>query len=163
MYINHGTIPPVSRQPPPTAARELAVALHDLAWLLPRTIDPQVEAGLDALPASELEVMRLLVRTPGLSVGDVARELGLQVSNASSAIASLVTRGLLQRQRDPDDGRVTRLEPTPQATAVRRRREAAWGLALRPRLARLTDAEARRLLEAAPALRALAAELAGSG
>ena len=76
----------MARQPPVAQTRELAVTLHDLAWLLPRTLDPQAEAELDVLPGSELEVMRLLVRRPGLSVGDVARELGLQPSNASAAV-----------------------------------------------------------------------------
>ena len=59
------------------AARELAVVLHDVAWLLPRTIGLRA-AREDPLPVSELEVMRLLVRRPGLSVNDGARELGMR-------------------------------------------------------------------------------------
>ena len=102
----------MARQPTAAQARELAVVLHDIAWLLPRTIDPWAEAGLDPLPASELEVMRLLVRAPELSVGEVARELGLQPSNASAAIRGLMARGLLERRRDARDGRISRLVPT---------------------------------------------------
>ncbi|HWI71163.1 MAG TPA: hypothetical protein VNT55_04350, partial [Baekduia sp.] len=64
------------------AAKDLAVALQDLAWLLPRTIGA-AELQRESLPLSELEVMRLLVRRPGLSVGDVASELGLHAPNAS--------------------------------------------------------------------------------
>jgi DNA-binding MarR family transcriptional regulator len=148
----------VSRQPHRAAARELAIALHDLAWLLPRTLDPEAEP--EPLPASELEVMRLLVRRPGLSVSDVARELALQTSNASTAVRTLVVRGLLERRRDDEDGRVTRLFPTARADEVRRRREQAWAQALRARLSELPDAEARRLLDAADALRSLADALA---
>jgi DNA-binding MarR family transcriptional regulator len=135
------------------------VALHDIAWLLPRTIDPRAEADLDPLPASELEVMRLLVREPGLSVGEVARELGLQPSNASAAIRSLQTRGLLERQPDGRDGRISRLTPTAQAQAIRRQREEAWGELLRARLRHLPPEDVAALIAAADPLRALAADL----
>ena len=149
----------MARQPPAAQTRDLAVALHDIAWLLPRTIDPWAEAGLDPLPASELEVMRLLVRAPGLSVGEVARELGLQPSNASAAIRSLQARGLLERKPDSRDGRISRLTPTAEAQAIRRRREAAWGELLRARLRRLPPEDVAALLAAADPLRALAADL----
>jgi DNA-binding MarR family transcriptional regulator len=142
------------------AARHLAVVLHDLAWLLPRTVG--LEAGRqDPLPQSELEVMRLLVRRPGLSVNDVARELGMQPSNASTAIRLLIARGTLERQADRADGRVTRLYPTPAAYAARDRRERSWGEALASVLDGLGAGDRRRLAEAAPALRLLAARLAG--
>ena len=149
----------MARQPPAAQTRDLAVALHDIAWLLPRTIDPWSEAGVDPLPASELEVMRLLVRAPGLSVGEVARELGLQPSNASAAIRSLQARGLLERKPDSRDGRISRLTPTAEAQAIRRRREAAWGELLRARLRRLPAEDVAALLAAADPLRALAANL----
>ena len=87
-----------------SAVRDLAVVLHDLGWRLPRTVGLEA-ARQDPLPQSELEVMRLLVRRPGLSVSDVARELGLQPSNASTAIRLLIARGTLQRQADSADGR----------------------------------------------------------
>ena len=154
-------MPAMKRQATPRGARDLAVVLHDLAWLLPRTVDPEAEVALDALPASELEVMRLLVRQPGLRVGQVARELGLRDSNASSAIRSLIARGLLERCADPADGRATRLVPTDRASDTRSRREAAWGRTLAARLRRLPDDEAAQLLDAVPALRALAHELGG--
>ena len=112
-------------------ARDLAVVLHDLAWLLPRTVGLEA-ASRDPLPQSELEVMRLLVRRPGLSVNDVARELGLQASNASTAIRLLIARGALERRADLADGRVARLYPTPDAYAARERRELSWGEALAP-------------------------------
>jgi DNA-binding MarR family transcriptional regulator len=150
-----------SASPARSSARALAVALHDLAWLMPRTIDLEGDAR-DALPPSELEVMRLLVRRPGLTVGDVARELGLQRTNASAAVRTLIGRGLLERARDVDDGRVARLTPTPRAIENRDRREAAWGEILGARLSRLGPDEAARVLRCAEPLRILAQELAGS-
>jgi DNA-binding MarR family transcriptional regulator len=152
----------MARQISAAQSRELAVALHDIAWLLPRTIDPWAEAGLDPLPASELEVMRLLVRAPELSVGEVARELGLQPSNASAAVRGLVARGLLERRPDQRDARVSRLAPTAKAQAIRRQREAAWGELLRTRLRRLPPEDVAALLAAAEPLHALAEKLAAS-
>jgi DNA-binding MarR family transcriptional regulator len=151
---------PMARQPTAAQARELAVVLHDIAWLLPRTIDPWAEAGFDPLPASELEVMRLLVRAPELSVGEVARELGLQPSNASAAIRGLMARGLLERRRDARDGRISRLVPTERAQTIRRQREAAWGELIRARLRRLAPEDVAALVAAAEPLRSLATNLA---
>jgi DNA-binding MarR family transcriptional regulator len=148
---------PASRKP---ASRDLAVVLHDLAWLLPRTVGLEA-ARQDPLPQSELEVMRLLVRRPGLSVNDVARELGMQPSNASTAIRLLIARGTLERQADRADGRVVRLYPTRAAYAARDRRERSWGEALASVLDGLGASDRQRLAEAAPALRLLAARLAG--
>ena len=150
----------MARQPTAAQARELAVVLHDIAWLLPRTIDPWAEVDLDPLPASELEVMRLLVRAPELSVGEVARELGLQPSNASAAIRGLVARGLLERRPDARDARISRLVPTERAQAIRWQREAAWGELLRARLRRLPPEDVAPLVAAVDPLRALVTDLA---
>ncbi len=150
------------RQLPAGKSRELAVALHDIAWLLPRTIDPWTEIELEEpIPPTELEVMRLLVRAPDLSVGQVARDLGLHPSNASAAIRGLLARGLLERKADSRDGRISRLAPTAKAEAIRRRREGAWGELLRTRLARMPPEDAANLLGAVDSLQALAVALAG--
>jgi DNA-binding MarR family transcriptional regulator len=149
------------RQLPAGKSRELAVALHDIAWLLPRKIDPWVEIeGEEPLPPTELEVMRLLIRAPDLSVGEVARSLGLHASNASAAVRGLLARGLLERKADSRDGRVSRLAPTAKAQAIRRRREGAWGELLRARLARMPPEDAAALLGAVDSLEALAVALA---
>jgi DNA-binding MarR family transcriptional regulator len=152
----------MARQPPAVRSRELAVALHDIAWLLPRKLDPWAEVGLDDLASSELEVMRLLVRAPGLSVGEVAQELGLRPSNASATIRSLMVRGLLERKPDERDGRISRLTPTAQAQAIRRQREEAWGELLRVRLRQLPPEDVAMLLDAAEALNSLAVALSGA-
>jgi DNA-binding MarR family transcriptional regulator len=152
----------MARQPSAVRSRELAVALHDISRLLPRKIDSWAQEGLEPLPPTELEVIRLLARAPGLSVGEVANELGLQPSNASAAIRGLVARGLLKRTPDGRDGRIFRLAPTPEANAVRRRYEGAWGELLRARLARMPPEAAAQLLGAADSLHALAAALSAA-
>jgi DNA-binding MarR family transcriptional regulator len=152
----------MARQPSAVRSRELAVALHDIAWLLPRKLDPWAEVGLEPLPPTELAVMRLLVRAPDLNVGEVARELGLQPSNASAAIRALMARGLLERTPDGRDRRMFRLAPTAEAQALRRRYEGAWGELLRARLAQLPPEDAAQLVGAADSLRALATGLSAA-
>lgn len=139
---------------------ELAVALHDVAWALPRTVDAEVEAELDPLPPSELEVLRLVLDRPGLNLGEAAEELGLQPSNASATVRVLVARGLLERRDDESDGRVTRLFPTRAAATTRRIREQKWGRRLDRHLSELAADHVEALVAAVPALRALAAQLA---
>src|SRR3954452_20988714 len=112
----------MARQP----ARDLAVVLYDLAWLLPRTIGAE-DAKRDPIPPTELEIMKLLVRRPGLSVTEIARELGLQPSNVSTAVRSLTDRGMVERRAHASDARVARLHPTRAATASRPGREQGWG------------------------------------
>ena len=149
------------RQPSAAKVRELAIALHDIAWLMPRKLDPWAEAGNDPLPQSELEVLRLLIRVPGQSVGELAQELGMHSSNVSATVRTLVGRGLLERQTDTRDGRIARLAPTAKARAIARQREEAWGELLRARLRRLHPEEVAQLLAATDSLAALVVNLAG--
>jgi DNA-binding MarR family transcriptional regulator len=139
-------------------SRELAVSLFNLAWLLPRTIGSE-DKQTDPLPRSELEVMRLLGRRPGTTVNDVARELGLQPSNASATIGSLVSRGLVERRDDPSDGRQVLLHLTPAAQESREHRERRWGHELATLLDQLSADERSRLLASAPVLATLAERL----
>src|ERR1700751_2216074 len=69
-------------EPTPT---DLAVVLHDLAWVLPRTIGRERDPR-HLLPASELEIMRLLVRRPGLSVNEGAAGLRLGGGDGCAAL-----------------------------------------------------------------------------
>ena len=134
--------------------------LYDLAWLLPRTVGA-AEARRDPMSPTELEIMKLLVRRPGLSVTEVARDLGLQPSNVSTAVRSLTERGMIERRAHENDARVARLHPTKQAVENRRAREGAWGAEMGRLLASLPAASAKQLRDAVPALRNLAEALAG--
>lgn len=137
----------------------LANALRDISWLLPRTLG-RAPSPTTELPRSEIEVMRLLVRRPGLSVNEAAAELGLQPPNLSAAVRSLEARGELERRPDPGDRRIVRLHPTAAAARNRAAQERAWGEALDQILTQLSAVERERLLDAAPTLAALAQALA---
>src|SRR3954451_5389829 len=144
----------MARQP----ARDLAVVLYDLAWVLPRPVGVD-DAKRDPIPPTELEIMKLLVRRPGLSVTEIARDLGLQPSNVSTAVRSLSQRKMVERRTHAGDARVGRLHPTAAATRNRRAREEAWGVDMERVLANLSADDRRRLREAVPALRSLAEAL----
>jgi DNA-binding MarR family transcriptional regulator len=150
---------PATRRPSARESRDLAVVLHDLAWLLPRTIGASA-AKAEPQPPTALEVMRLLSRRPGLSVNEVARELGIAPNNVSTAVTHLEAQGLLERRRDPSDGRVARLHPTPAAMDARARRERAWGEAMRDVLTSAPAEDSALLAAATPALHRLADLLA---
>jgi DNA-binding MarR family transcriptional regulator len=141
------------------STRELAVVLHDLAWLLPRTIGAAAMQA-EPQPPTALEVMRLLARSPGLSVNDVGREIGVQANNVSTAVTLLEERGLLEKRRDEEDGRVTRLHLTDHALEARARRERSWGESMHDAMAALNPTDAAALINASQALRALAEHLA---
>ncbi|MEU4237326.1 MarR family winged helix-turn-helix transcriptional regulator [Actinoplanes sp. NPDC026619] len=142
-----------------TDAEALAIVLHDLAWLLPRTIGAEA-ARAEPLPPTALEVMRLLTRRPGRSVNEVAAEIGVAANNVSTAVSQLEARGLLARRRDEADGRVIRLHPTATAHEARLRRERSWAERMAAALAHLPGDDADRLVSALPALRHLADGLA---
>jgi DNA-binding MarR family transcriptional regulator len=138
----------------------LANALRDIAWLLPRTLG-RAPNPARLLPRSELEVMRLLATRPGLTVSEAAAELEIRPPNLSTAVRSLVDKGLLERRQSATDGRSVRLHPTPRALRDRQAQERAWGAALDRVLEELDPADRRRLHDAAGALAQLAQALAG--
>jgi DNA-binding MarR family transcriptional regulator len=54
-------------------------------------------------------VLRVVGRFPGLSAGELARIVHLHPSTITGILHRLVSRGLLNRQRDPGDSRRARL------------------------------------------------------
>jgi DNA-binding MarR family transcriptional regulator len=145
----------------PAELRTLAVALFDLAWLLPRTIGAE-ERQSDPLPRSELEVMRLLGRRPGMGVNGVARELGLQPSNVSASVRSLVERGLVERRPTSEDRRQVLLFLTDEARRSREERERKWARQLGAVLEALPPAEREQIVAATSSLRELARHLSAA-
>lgn len=62
-------------------------------------------------------VLRVVGRFPGLSAGELAHIVRLHPSTITGVLQRLVSRGLLERERDPVDARRTRLRLRPSATA----------------------------------------------
>lgn len=68
--------------------------------------------ALSSLSASQSELLRLVLRAPGISVAEAAAELGLVPNTVSTLVGQLTEQGLLQRVPDPRDRRVARLTLT---------------------------------------------------
>lgn len=67
-----------------------------------------------SLTGSQLELLRLVRRRPGISVAEAARVLGLAPNTVSTLVHALTRRRLLLRAVDPEDRRVARLDLTPE-------------------------------------------------
>ncbi|MFE0135391.1 MarR family winged helix-turn-helix transcriptional regulator [Streptomyces sp. NPDC059037] len=138
-------------------ARELTPALYALSRVL--RFQGMEEAGLWRLPPSELELMRYVHAEPGVTVSVLARELGLHASNVSATVRGLVNQGLLEREKDPNDGRVVRLKPTLKAEQGMALIENAWAEIFADALATLSGEQRAALVASVPALEALGTAL----
>ena len=120
-------------------------------------------APLFELTGSQLELVRLLRRLPGVSVAEAAVELRLAANTVSTRVGQLVDAGFVVRVADPSDRRVVRLELAAETSEVmeawRDRRVDVVAHAI----ARLKPDEQDALAAAAPVLARLADELENVG
>ncbi|WP_194165260.1 MarR family winged helix-turn-helix transcriptional regulator [Deinococcus terrestris] len=140
---------------PSSADHLLTDTVQDLYWTLRRLADHATSAV--PLPLSEVEVLRHLHQYPGVSVSEIARDLGLQHSNVSATLRSLSARDLIVRRPDERDRRCTRLYPSPTALATRAEIDGAWARALAPFLEELSGEDRDALLGTRPLWKRLAA------
>lgn len=138
-------------------SHELGSLLHSLSWTIHRILPSA--AGLDPLPTSELVVLMRIHGEPGLTVSELAVQLGLRQSNASAAVKALVGRGLLERKTSPSDRRLALLYPTEAAEKNKRLIEEAWSGSISTALLKLPAEQVQAIVAAAEALAALEEEL----
>ena len=135
--------------------------LLDAVSALRRAVRRDVErpAELARLTSAQLELLRVVRRSPGISVTEAAAELRVAPNTVSTLVRQLGEAGLLERGVDPDDRRVGRLDLKPgvrrKVEAWRRRRTEMVERAV----ASLTPAERRRLEQALPVLLTVAEAL----
>jgi len=113
------------------------------------------------LTAAQVEILRLIARRPGISIGEAAAELGLADNTVSTLAIQLVKQGLLVRRADPEDRRVGRLS---LAGAAQRDRDLARErrhVVLAEVLALLDDTTYATLLRGLDALSAATAAFDG--
>src|SRR5690349_19146350 len=138
-------------------AAELLRTMSTIRRITRRGAAPVAE--LTALPGSQLELVRVVRRLPGISVGEAAEELAVAPNTVSTLVRQLSDAGVLRRVPDEDDRRVARLHLTPDTSrrveAFRDRRVALLGAAMDE----LDEAEQERLADAVEALGRLAARL----
>ncbi|MEV1333677.1 MarR family winged helix-turn-helix transcriptional regulator [Micromonospora costi] len=95
------------------ATARLGAVLSDLHRLLRRATNQRTNRS--ALPDAQVELMLLVRAHPGVSVKEAAGRLRTAPNTVSTLVRDLVTAGLIERERDPVDGRVARLRLTPAA------------------------------------------------
>ncbi|NMR29421.1 MarR family winged helix-turn-helix transcriptional regulator [Crystallibacter degradans] len=138
-------------------SHELGSLLHSLSWTIHRILPSA--AGLDPLPTSELVVLMRVHREPGLTVSELALQLGLRQSNASAAVKALADRGLVERRTSPTDRRLALLHPSEKAQKNKRLIEEAWSGSISTALLKLPAEQIQAIVGAAEALAALEEEL----
>jgi DNA-binding MarR family transcriptional regulator len=94
-------------------------------------------------------------------VSEIAEKLQMQTSNVSTAVRSLVQRGLVERHPDERDRRVVLLHPTARARAERRAIEDAIAAKVIAALETVPADDLRALQDAAPVLRVLTRLIGG--
>lgn len=131
--------------------------LRDLAWTVHRR--GVHSPGTPSLPMTEITVLTQVREDPGLTVGAISTRLGVRQPNASTAVRTLVERGLARREPSRDDGRVTLIFPTAAAEAEHSALAERWAGPVRAALNRLPAAQRTAIEAATEALRALEHEL----
>ncbi|MEU8301449.1 MarR family winged helix-turn-helix transcriptional regulator [Micromonospora sp. NPDC048909] len=94
-------------------AARLGAAVGELYRLLRRSANQR--ANRAALPLAQVELLLVIRAHPGVSVKEAAGRLRAAPNTVSTLVGDLATAGLLERERDPADGRVVRLRLTPAA------------------------------------------------
>ena len=99
---------------------DLAGELFGIVGRFRRQLRRSTQQGFDrnGLTQSQVELLRLVGRQPGISVREAAQELALVPNTASTLVSKLVADGMLVRSVDPDDRRVGRLRLTEPAQQI---------------------------------------------
>ena len=123
---------------------DLAGELFGIVGRFRRQLRRSTRQGFDrnGLTQSQVELLRLVGRQPGISVRETAQELALVPNTASTLVSKLVADGMLVRSVDPDDRRVGRLRLTEPAKQIADESRAARRATLAEVLDRL-DADDR--------------------
>ncbi len=147
MRNNSSTGPEVD-QSDPHRLHELLMDLVRVAGLL----HPDQTVPGQALPLSQLFALHELDTDAALSQRDLAERLRLEKSTVSRLVADLESRGLLNRERDPDNRRVYRLLITDQGRRAHAQARSAFHDQYVRMTAALTGRERTALLHGLPAL-----------
>src|SRR5690242_17124498 len=103
---------------PPKVTGSLTSELAKVLSRIGRGLRYHTRAAREALDItpSEVELLRLLDRRPGIRVHEAATELGIASNSVSTLVKQLARAGLLERTVDPQDGRAACLSLTPSAS-----------------------------------------------
>lgn len=97
------------------------------------------------LSAPQVWVLNVLDGAPGLSLNELSERLFAHPSTVSGIIDRLEERGVVRRERDPDDGRGVRLSLTPRGQRMVTGSPPPVQVGLRSALERMPAAQLRQL------------------
>ena len=132
----------------PEVQEELAPRLRLAITRMARRL--RQEAGTDLGP-SQVAALATIERHGPLSPSEVAERERIKRPTATRIVRRLEAAGLVERIKDPDDGRASILSATPEARAMLKRLRARKTAYIASRVADM-DAGDRRTLERAAAL-----------
>lgn len=145
--------PASAEKTPGTAA--IAARLRLSATRLARQLRQESDAGLSP---SQLSALASIERHGSLTLGALAEQERVAPPSVTKVVAKLEAAGLVTRRLDEGDRRVARVSTTPAGKARLakiRQRKNMW---LSAQIARLDDAQRRRLADALDVLDALTAD-----
>jgi len=134
---------------------ELAARLRLVITRLARRLRQESSSGLSPSLTAALSTLE---RHGPLTPSELAARERVQRPTATRILAGLDAAGLIVREPDPSDGRVTRVRVTPAARTLLRRLRGRKTAYLAGRMRRLTPAELVTLAQAAGILERLLGE-----
>jgi DNA-binding MarR family transcriptional regulator len=136
---------------------EEVIRLRRVVLRLARQLHAASDGG--GLTPTQTSVLGLTATRGPLSLSELTELEGLNPTMVSRVIGRLVSLGLIQRLRDPDDFRVGRVEVTPGGRRVHEQLTAERSAMLSQCVANLPADQGDALLAALPALENLAEDL----
>lgn len=116
----------------------------------------RADSATESLSPAQSSVLATLERTGAARPGDLAAAEALNPTMLSRVIGHLERRGLVRRDPDPDDGRACLVSATREGRTLVRRLRAHRRTLVGDRLDELPDEYVQQLIDALPALEALA-------
>jgi len=145
------------RQSPQDDAERLADRLHSAAiHLLRRLRKEDAKAGLSAPRLSALSVV---VFAGPVTLGELAHAEQVRPPTMTRLVSALEDDGLVARETDPNDGRLTRIRATPKGRALLLRGRARRVQALTAEVRALATEERQALARAVATLEGVIARL----
>jgi DNA-binding MarR family transcriptional regulator len=141
-------------------AQELSDALAGIRRAARRRVRRRL--GLEPLSGAQVELLRLVAKSPGIGVSAAARELSLAGNSVSTLVNQLVAKGYLRREPSTTDRRAAILTATAAGTDRLARVADERLRLLTAELARLDPDQLPALRAALPALRQIAVGLSES-